>query len=110
MTRDDLKPAVEKSHSKSHSIYFTHSNLPPTNILVEDGKLAGIVDFGCSGFLPEYWEYTKMMYGFWSTQKPWLSLSMAYSAKRSTRRNLRPSWKCGGMPAISELVQDGSQL
>ncbi|KAK2755520.1 hypothetical protein FQN54_006460 [Arachnomyces sp. PD_36] len=72
--RDDLKDAVAPSHSRSHKIYFTHADLSAQNILISEGKLSGVVDFGCSGFYPEYWEYTKCMYDFWSGQEAWADL------------------------------------
>lgn len=72
--RDDLKDAVACSHSRSHEICFSHADLSPLNILIQGGRLAGIVDFGCSGFYPEYWEYTKCMYDFWASQKGWADL------------------------------------
>ncbi|RAL11824.1 kinase-like protein [Aspergillus homomorphus CBS 101889] len=43
--------------------YFTHSDLHPSNLLVERGRLTGIVDWESAGFRPEYWEFTKAMYG-----------------------------------------------
>lgn len=72
--RDDLKNAVAPSHSRSHEIYFTHADLSPLNILIRGGKLSGVVDFGCSGFYPEYWEYTKCMYDIWGSQEAWANL------------------------------------
>ena len=42
--------------------------------MIENGKLAGIIDFGCSGYLPEYWEYTKAKHDFWGDQKDWAAL------------------------------------
>lgn len=77
--RDDLKAkaVVSKAHSKNHNIYFSHGDLAPSNILVENGRLTGIVDFECSAFLPEYWEYTKALYplwGFQDAQKPWVNI------------------------------------
>lgn len=72
--REDLKSAVASSHSRSHEIYFTHADLSPLNILVQRGKLSGIVDFGCSGFYPEYWEYTKCMFDLWASQEGWANL------------------------------------
>jgi len=54
-----------------HKIVYTHADLNPRNILVEqvvreDGtegwRVSGIVDWENSGFYPEYWEYTKSMY------------------------------------------------
>ncbi|KAL3496131.1 kinase-like domain-containing protein [Aspergillus germanicus] len=49
-----------REHSK---FYFTHSDLHPTNLLVENGRLSAIVDWESAGFRPEYWEFTKAMYG-----------------------------------------------
>ncbi|KAL2856775.1 hypothetical protein BJX68DRAFT_229451 [Aspergillus pseudodeflectus] len=52
-----------REHSK---FYFTHSDLHPTNLLVENGRLSAIVDWESAGFRPEYWEFTKAMYvGQW---------------------------------------------
>lgn len=56
---------------KGHSIYFTHGDLNPRNIIVQqevqqNGKyawrVAGIVDWETAGYYPEYWEYTKALY------------------------------------------------
>ncbi|KAL3456712.1 kinase-like domain-containing protein [Aspergillus heterothallicus] len=43
--------------------YFTHSDLHHSNLLVENGRLSGIVDWESAGFRPDYWEFTKAMYG-----------------------------------------------
>ncbi|RMZ81437.1 hypothetical protein DV738_g2159, partial [Chaetothyriales sp. CBS 135597] len=53
----------EKSIRYDHRSCFTHSDLHYTNLLVDRGRLSGIVDWECAGFLPEYWEFTKAMYG-----------------------------------------------
>lgn len=56
---------------KGHSIFFTHADLNPRNILVQEvlqqnGKygwrVSGIVDWETAGYYPEYWEYTKALY------------------------------------------------
>lgn len=36
---------------------FTHSDLHSTNIIISRGRLAGIGNWDCAGFYPEYWEY-----------------------------------------------------
>ncbi|KAL3426816.1 hypothetical protein PVAG01_00325 [Phlyctema vagabunda] len=59
ITQDRLR---DPCHARSHSICFTHADLNPNNILIKAGKLSGIVDFGCAGYYPEYWEYTKAMF------------------------------------------------
>jgi thiamine kinase-like enzyme len=56
---------------RGHKIVFTHADLNPRNILVDqirqsDGNLywsvTGIVDWETSGYYPEYWDYTKAMF------------------------------------------------
>ena len=62
----DLIKSIEPVHSRKHESYFTHSDLHTTNLLVEGGRLCGIVDWECAAFKPEYWEFTKAMYGVWN--------------------------------------------
>lgn len=45
-----------------HRIFFTHADLAPRNIMVKDGKISGLVDWGNSGWYPEYWELVKVMW------------------------------------------------
>ncbi|GJJ11016.1 hypothetical protein Clacol_005245 [Clathrus columnatus] len=45
-----------------HDIVLTHGDLYRHNILVKDGHLSGIVDWECGGWLPEYWDYTTMLF------------------------------------------------
>lgn len=51
---------AENSH---HSIVFTHADLAPSNILVHEGHVVGIVDWQDAGWYPEYWEYVTAMFG-----------------------------------------------
>lgn len=53
---------VADIHNRSYTICFTHGDLGPQNILVRDSKVAAIIDWECSGWYPEYWEYTKAHY------------------------------------------------
>jgi len=60
----------ENSH---HAIKFTHGDLSPCNILVENGHVTGILDWEEAGWYPEYWEYIKAMQGcsgIWDTLWP----------------------------------------
>lgn len=50
-------------HRTDHKIVFTHADLNMRNIIVEDGRITGIVDWENAGFFPEYWEYTKCHFG-----------------------------------------------
>jgi aminoglycoside phosphotransferase len=42
-----------------HRVVLSHCDLTPRNILVQDGKIQGLVDWEDSGWYPEYWEYAK---------------------------------------------------
>ncbi|KAI0840596.1 hypothetical protein F5Y06DRAFT_243785 [Hypoxylon sp. FL0890] len=61
----------ENPARRGHKIVFTHADLNPRNILVDqtvqsDGSIGwtvtGIVDWETAGYYPEYWEYTKAMF------------------------------------------------
>lgn len=40
-----------------HKINFTHNDLKPSNIVIRDGHISGIIDWGLAGWYPDYWEY-----------------------------------------------------
>lgn len=58
--------SVARVHSRpgSYTTKYTHGDLCPNNILIHKGKIAAIVDWEFAGWYPEYWEYTKMYYGW----------------------------------------------
>lgn len=45
----------------SHQIRFSHGDLGMHNILVQGGRISGIIDWEYAGWYPEYWEYIKMI-------------------------------------------------
>ncbi|TLS24929.1 hypothetical protein PpBr36_08554 [Pyricularia pennisetigena] len=49
--------ASRRPHPKN--TYLTHGQLNPSNILIRDGRVVGILDWSESGFYPEWWEYVK---------------------------------------------------
>ena len=51
--------------SRSFQPVFTHGDLAPRNILVRNNKIVGIVDWGSSGWYPDYWEYTSSWHTNW---------------------------------------------
>ncbi|EEP76340.1 predicted protein [Uncinocarpus reesii 1704] len=59
---DEIRSRAAVSHNIPHDIVFTHGDLNPRNILAENGKITGIVDWENAGWFPEYWEYTKAHY------------------------------------------------
>lgn len=58
-TRDPQVVEQEERRKVGRTTRFTHGDLNTTNILYKDGKITAILDWGCSGWLPEYWEYTQ---------------------------------------------------
>ncbi|KAH8761195.1 kinase-like domain-containing protein [Diaporthe sp. PMI_573] len=67
---------LEKERRRSSGRFvLTHGDLSPRNIMVEDGKITGIVDWERSGFFPEYAEYAfamKLCHKFQSSEKWWV--------------------------------------
>lgn len=51
-----------QSLRQDHRSYFTHSDFHYSNLLVDQGRLSGIIDWECASYKPEYWEYTKTMW------------------------------------------------
>lgn len=62
-TTTETRQAATPIHSRHHSSFFTHADINWTNILIDQGRLAALVDWECAGYFPVYWEFTKAMYG-----------------------------------------------
>ncbi|PYI27471.1 hypothetical protein BP00DRAFT_439157 [Aspergillus indologenus CBS 114.80] len=69
---EEIRKRAAKSHAIHHEIYFTHGDLNPRNILAENGRITGIVDWENAGWFPEYWEYTKAHFSVRSLMR-WLA-------------------------------------
>ena len=52
----------QRQHSdKPYVLKFTHANLTPRNILVDDaGRVCALIGWESAGWYPEYWEYVQM--------------------------------------------------
>ena len=59
----EYRAAFDKVEGRKWRVVFAHGDLGPHNILWRDGKIVAIIDWQCSGWLPEYWEYAKSWYG-----------------------------------------------
>lgn len=57
-SRDQMRVTARASHSKPHAITFAHGDISPSNLLVSQNRLTGLVDWECAGWYPEYWDYT----------------------------------------------------
>jgi aminoglycoside phosphotransferase (APT) family kinase protein len=54
-----VREALVRRLRTDHRVVFSHCDLAPRNILVQDGRIQGLVDWEDSGWYPEYWEYVK---------------------------------------------------
>jgi len=61
----------DESGRRGHKVVFTHADLNPRNILVDQvalpgggngWRVTGIVDWETAGYYPEYWDYTKALF------------------------------------------------
>ena len=84
-----LGRGVEKLHTTGCRIHFTHADLAPKNIIVRNRRVAVLIDWGFSGWYPEYWEFTMIHYNL-TTKEEWyehlrlIFLVMTLSVWRST--------------------------
>ena len=47
---------------RSSTAVFTHGDLTPRNIMVDDsGRITGVLDWELAGWYPDYWEYANIM-------------------------------------------------
>ena len=58
--------SVSRIHGRPdpYEVKFTHGDLCPNNVIVDNGRITAIIDWEFAGWFPEYWEYTKMHYGW----------------------------------------------
>ena len=58
-----IKKMVAKQDGSWPAPVFTHGDLNPSNIMIRDGQVVGIIDWEFAGWYPCYWEYTSAWYG-----------------------------------------------
>ena len=75
---EDFPPIVQTAHRRQHPLVFTHNDLFPRNIMVDEptGRVLAILDWESAGWFPEHWEYCKCRnWGDWRVeQKFWRPL------------------------------------
>ncbi|KAG8161069.1 hypothetical protein KVR01_009333 [Diaporthe batatas] len=57
---EELNDMIARQEGPWPPSVFTHGDLNPSNILVRDGKIVGIIDWEMAGWYPHYWEYTSL--------------------------------------------------
>ncbi|RDB26697.1 hypothetical protein Hypma_005294 [Hypsizygus marmoreus] len=59
-----LAEPLRVARARQPSIRFTHGDLKTHNLMFDQGKLSGIIDWETSGWFPDYWEYTSAHWPF----------------------------------------------
>ncbi|TID19415.1 kinase-like protein [Venturia nashicola] len=57
-------------NTHKHEVVFTHADFRPTNIILKNGHVVGIIDWEMAGWYPEHWEFVKAFY-VWRWQNDW---------------------------------------
>lgn len=59
----DVIDMVKRQDGPWPPTVLTHGNLNPFNVLLRGDMVVGLVDWECSGWYPNYWEYTSAWLG-----------------------------------------------
>ncbi|KAL2815991.1 hypothetical protein BJX63DRAFT_430584 [Aspergillus granulosus] len=66
-----LQHYAEHALQDTHEIVFTHADIAPRNILVdENAQITALLDWEDAGWYPEYWEYIKA-FSHWKPIPDW---------------------------------------
>ena len=67
--------SLHECHAKTYEVRFTHGDLCPQNILVDDhGRVTAVLDWENAGWYPEYWDYTQMHFRVPEGMEEWLAM------------------------------------
>lgn len=58
---DLLRHCAKFALMDNHDIVFTHADFAPRNILVDEGRVTGIIDWEYTGWYLEHWEYIQAL-------------------------------------------------
>jgi hypothetical protein len=67
-------PQFQDMGNRRYRTRFTHSDIAPRNILVNNGKIAAIIDWETAGWYPEYWEYIRWEASNYRSSRRWLEV------------------------------------
>ncbi|KAF2822649.1 kinase-like protein, partial [Ophiobolus disseminans] len=87
--KDIPAPARERMRQRmpaAESYTFTHGDLAIVNIMGKDGKLAGIIDWERSAYLPVWWEYVGAGIGLSDEDAEWKALLRKYLGRHEGAR------------------------
>ncbi|GFG10598.1 hypothetical protein IFM5058_05007 [Aspergillus udagawae] len=83
---DDARQRLRERMPPAAPYTFTHGDLTSVNIMVDDGNLAGILDWEASGYFPVWWEFTCAGIGLGQEDKEWKTLLQKYMPDFSDAR------------------------
>ena len=75
---DGVQKVLRNSMPPSTPYTFTHGDLSQVNIIVKDAKLAGIIDWEHSGYMPRWWEFAKTIGNESKEDAEWKALLREY--------------------------------
>lgn len=82
---------------------FTHGDLTNVNIMVDNGNLAGIIDWEASGYFPAWWEFTCAGIGLGSDDAEWKAMLRTYMPDYTEAREFwRDFYALSRYPKVNE--------
>jgi phosphotransferase family enzyme len=107
-----LGQQVASTQTSSYRTCFTHADLAPRNIIVRQGRIAAIIDWGFAGWYPEYWEFTKAHYNYFSGEDWEDLLQTALTPYETELEAERILWRMLPEPGTrsSGMFRDGSSF
>lgn len=100
-TQKTYGDAVFRAHSKRYKTHFTHADLVPRNIIVKNGRVVAIVDWGFAGWYPEYWEYTKIHFDAFIRTEWYKAVKEAIPQYEEELAAERALWRLYDEPGVS---------
>jgi aminoglycoside phosphotransferase (APT) family kinase protein len=83
---EDARLRFRQRMSSAEPYTFTHGDLFAGNIMVKDGKLAGIIDWEGSGYFPVWWEFTCAGIGLGEEDAEWKALLRRHMCQEESGR------------------------
>lgn len=77
-----VQQVLRKNMPPATPYTFTHGDLSQVNIIVKDAKLAGIIDWERSGYMPRWWEFANTLNTEEKDDAEWKALLREYMEYR----------------------------
>lgn len=84
---EEIRLKLRRRMPTSTPYTFTHCDLTNVNIIVDNGNLAGILDWESSGYFPVWWEFTCAGIGLGQEDKEWKELLRKHLSDHTEARD-----------------------